>query len=121
MKIACGTDIIEIARIKKSIDSLGDRFLNTIFTEAEIEYCEGHGANRFQHYAARFAAKEALYKALSGFVSKDVLTWKNFEFVNDVNGKPLVIVDDSRIESIDVSISHCKDYAVANVVVLYNS
>ena len=61
LKIACGTDIIEIERIKNSIERIGKKFLNTIFTDKEIEYCESHQNNKYQHYAARFAAKEAVY------------------------------------------------------------
>ncbi len=119
MKISCGVDIIEIARIKKSIEKLGNRFLNKIFTEKEIEYCESHKGNKYQHYAARFAVKEAIYKALDGIVQKEKLTWKKFEVINDIYGKPRIDVNSDLIESIDVSISHCKEYAVANVVVLY--
>lgn len=119
MKISCGTDIIEIDRIKKTIDRLGNKFINTIFTEKEIEYCEGHKENKYQHYAARFAVKEAIYKALSGIVEDTKLTWKNFEIINYENGKPKIEINDEKLESIDVSISHCKEYAVANVVVLY--
>ena len=64
MKIACGVDIIEISRIEKAIERQGEKFLQTVYTENEIQYCESHKTNKFQHYAARFAAKEALYKAL---------------------------------------------------------
>ena len=63
MNISCGTDIIEINRIKKTIERLDEKFLDTIFTKNEIEYCESHKDNKYQHYAARFAAKEAVYKA----------------------------------------------------------
>ena len=59
MKTYCGTDIIEISRIKKSIEKTGDRFLNIIFTPAEIEYCESKRLAKYNHYAGRFAAKEA--------------------------------------------------------------
>ena len=53
LKISCGTDIIEIDRIKKSIDRQGNKFIETIFTKKEIEYCENHKENKYQHYAAR--------------------------------------------------------------------
>ena len=86
MQISCGTDIIEIERIKQSIERLGDKFLNTIYTENEIQYCESHRENKYQHYAARFAAKEALYKAISGILPEETLTWKNFEVINEING-----------------------------------
>lgn len=65
MKIDCGIDIIEIDRIKESIDSFGETFINKIFTVKEKEYCESKNKMKYQHYAARFAAKEAVYKAIS--------------------------------------------------------
>lgn len=120
MKIANGTDIIEISRIKKSIENLGNKFLQTIYTQGEIEYCEGHRANKFQHYAGRFAVKEALYKALCGILPRENLSWKSFEVLNDDCGRPFVNIEDEKILSISVSISHCKEYAIANVVVLYD-
>ena len=126
MKIKCGTDIIEISRIKESIDNLGEKFINKIFTEdeiAEIEYCEGKKAQKYQHYAARFAAKEAIFKAISETLKdKYELCWKNYEVVCDENGKPhinILGINTNNIESMDISLSHCKEYAIANVVVLY--
>ncbi len=119
MKIACGTDIIEINRIKKAIEKAGDKFVNTIYTEKEINYCESHDVNKYQHYAARFAAKEAVYKALNKTSNIGRIDWKNFEIINNIYGKPDVKIMDNSIESIDISISHCKEYAVANVVILY--
>ena len=65
MKILTGTDIIEINRIKNSIEELGESFKNKIFTEKEIEYCESRRNAKYQHYAGRFAAKEAIFKAVS--------------------------------------------------------
>ena len=119
MKVSCGTDIIEINRIKKTIDRLGNKFITTIFTEKEIEYCESKQYVKYQHYAARFALKEAIYKALSEIVETEKLTWKNFEVINYDGGKPKIKIDCEKVESIDVSISHCKEYAIATVVVLY--
>lgn len=122
MKVTCGTDIIEIYRIKESIEKLGEAFLNRIFTENEIKYCESKKKQKYQHYAARFAAKEAAFKALSWKIDdKYSISWKDFEVENNKEGRPtlkIVGVDLKDIESIDVSISHCKDYAVANVTVL---
>lgn len=120
MKIACGIDIIEISRIEKAIERQGNKFLCTIYTEKEIQYCESHKANKFQHYAARFAAKEAIYKALSEIMPKDELKWTAFEITNDENGKPKVNIKFEKIIDIDISISHCKEYAIANVVIMYN-
>lgn len=82
MKIKCGTDIIEISRIKQSIEKLGDTFINKIFTKGEIAYCEAKGKNKYQHYAARFAAKEATFKAISSELEdKYFLDWKDYEVI----------------------------------------
>ena len=120
MRIECGTDIIEISRIKDSIEEAGERFLNRVYTKAEIEYCESKKKQKYQHYAARFAAKEATFKAISSLLEdKYSICWKDIEVVNDSQGKPKVNilgVDETRIESISISISHCKEYATANVV-----
>ncbi len=122
MRVSCGTDIIEIYRIKESIEKLGDAFLNRVFTENEIKYCESKKKQKYQHYAARFAAKEAAFKALSWKIDdKYSICWKDFEVINNKQGRPslnIVGIKLKDIENIDVSISHCKDYAVANVTVL---
>ena len=68
MKILCGTDIIEISRIKESIENLGDKFLNRVYTQKEIAYCESKKTQKYQSYAVRFAAKEAVFKALDTIV-----------------------------------------------------
>ena len=120
MRIECGTDIIEISRIKDSIEEAGERFLNRVYTKAEIEYCESKKKQKYQHYAARFAAKEATFKAISSLLEdKYSICWKDIEVVNDSQGKPKVNilgVDETRIESISISMSHCREYATANVV-----
>ena len=122
MKIKCGTDIIEIDRIKESIETLGEKFLNKVFTKNEIEYCESKKAQKYQHYAARFAAKEAVFKAISeSLEDKFLLSWCDYEILNDKTGKPKVKIakiNQNAIEDIDLSISHCKQYAVATVVVI---
>lgn len=121
MKTYCGTDIIEISRIKKSIEKSGKKFLNIIYTPAEIEYCESKKYAKYNHYAGRFAAKEALYKAISPLLEdRFAISWKNAEIINNENGNPHVNFLDIRfnkIEHIDISISHCKEYAVATAVV----
>lgn len=123
MKIKCGTDIIEISRIKESIENLGEHFINKIYTKKEIEYCESKKSQKYQHYAARFAAKEAFFKAISWKLeNKYDISWKSIEVINDKQGRPkidiLCLELEALKEDIDVSISHCKEYAVANVVVL---
>ena len=123
MKIKCGVDIIEISRIQESIESLGDKFLNKVFTKNEIDYCKNKGKMMYAHYAARFAVKEAAFKAVSEEVEdKYAISWKDIETTNDINGRPkieILFLKNNLIENTDVSISHCKDYAVANVTVLF--
>ena len=120
MKIYCGTDIIEIERIRQSIDDMGNKFLEKIYTKKEIEYCESKKTQKYQHYAARFAAKEAAFKAISPILKdKSKINWKSFDVENDKEGKPHIYIhdiDNTVFESIDISISHCKNYAVAYVV-----
>lgn len=123
MHIACGTDIIEVDRIKDSIENIGEKFLNRVFTYNEIKYCESKNVQKFQHYAGRFAAKEAIFKAISKQLDdKYSVCWKDFEIVNDEQGRPsvnLFNISMNNVECIDISISHCKLYATANVVVLF--
>ncbi len=123
MKISCGTDIIEIERIKDSIEETNNKFLNRVYTEKEIEYCESKKAQRYQHYAARFAAKEAVFKAISiKLEDKYSICWKDIEIINDSQGRPSVTLQGNiqkNIEQIDISLSHCKEYATANVVVVW--
>ena len=125
MKITCGTDIIEIERIKQTMEDMEDAFKERVFTESEIKYCESRKKQKYQHYAARFAAKEAVFKAISPNLSdKYAITWKDIEIIDDKEGKPYVHLyglDESIFESIDISISHCREYAVAYVVALQRS
>ena len=101
MKILTGTDIIEINRIKESIESLGENFKNKIYTEKEIEYCETKKNVKFQHYAGRFAAKEAIFKAISELLDdKFEISWKDAEVLNDKNGKPKITFISSKNEFI---------------------
>jgi len=88
MVLGIGIDIIEIERIKESIEKLGERFLNKIYTKKELDYCSSK-ANKYQHYAARFAAKEAIYKAISSHYRKGI-GWHEVEIYNEPNGMPSV-------------------------------
>lgn len=123
MKISCGTDIIEVDRVRTSIENVGERFLKKVFTDNEIRYCESKKTQKYQHYSGRFAAKEAVFKAISSQLEdKYSVCWKDIEVENDSQGRPsvnLFNVDMKKIENIDISISHCKSYATANVVVLF--
>ena len=123
MKITCGTDIIEIERVKESIENVGTKFIERVYTEKEIEYCESRKKQKYQHYAGRYAAKKAAIKEISKILDdKYSVCWKDFETINDGQGRPSIIlhnINTEKIESIDVSISHCKEYAIANVVILF--
>lgn len=122
MRVLCGTDIIEINRIKESIERSGQTFLNMLFTPEEIEYCESKRNAKYYHYAGRFAAKEAIFKAVSSLLkNKFDISWHNAEVINDENGNPQIKFLDikfDKIKNIDISISHCKEYAVATVVAM---
>ena len=119
MKIRTGVDIIEIERVKKSIEETGGKFCEKVYTKREIEYCESKKTQKYQHYAARFSAKEAIFKAISlDLKNKYDIDWKDIEILNDESGRPYVnlLKQDIEINSIDISISHCKEYAVASVI-----
>ena len=128
MQIKTGIDIIEIERIKKSIEDNGETFLNKVFTENEVKYCESKKKSKYEHYAARFAVKEAAFKAVSELLTdKYSISWKNIETTNAATGKPKVQFvavtkqvekELGKIQGIDVSISHIKDVAIANVTIL---
>jgi holo-[acyl-carrier protein] synthase len=122
MVLGIGIDIIEIERIKESIEKLGDRFLNKIYTKKELEYCNSK-ANKYQHYAARFAAKEAIYKAISSLY-KEGIGWHEVEIFNEPNGMPSVklfgklknfLGDDKELK---ITMSHSNNY-VTCFAILY--
>ena len=123
--IKCGTDIIEIDRIKDAIEKEG--FKKRVYTEKEIEYCESKNVQKYQSYSGRFAAKEAIFKALSILIEdKYKIKWTDFEIINDEEVKPNVqintdIIDKSLIKNIDISISHCKEYATAVCIIEINN
>lgn len=124
MDIECGTDIIEIYRIKEAIETSKEAFINRIFTQNEIEYCESKKMMKYQHYAARFAAKEAIYKAISP--NNCELCWKDIEIINNEFGKPQVFLHNEieneknklNIKKIVLSLSHCREYATASAILM---
>lgn len=122
LEIKTGTDIIEISRIKKSIEETDNKFIERVFTDKEIEYCESKKTQKYQHYAVRFAAKEAVFKSISDKLkNKYEIEWKDIEILNDLSGRPYVNILNSKIsnlKNIDISLSHCKEYAIASVVVI---
>lgn len=119
MKFKIGNDIIETERVKNLYEKYGDKFKKRVYTNKEIEYCEKKNTNKYQSYAGRFAAKEAIFKAIStGLDDKYSVNWTDIEIMNYENGKPYVNLKSiDFISEIDVSISHVKDYAIATVIV----
>ena len=115
-----GIDIIELGRIQVTTDRWGDHFLNKIFTENELKYCLAR-KNPNQHLAARFAAKEAVSKALStGWTG--VFRWQDVEVVNDAIGKPEVRFLGALRETlgdrhVHLSLSHSDTVVVAVAVI----
>lgn len=124
MVLGIGTDIIEIDRIKKSIDDYGNHFLNKIFTQTEIDYCSKK-ANKYQHFAARFAAKEAVFKAISSGW-QEAVGWKDIEIMNEPTGMPIVNPKGklksflSENKNLKISISHSNNY-VTSVAIIFKS
>ena len=124
MAVYCGVDIVEIERFVKTMDETGYAFRNRVFTDTEISYCESRQNARYLSYAARFAAKEAVSKALGTGISGGI-KWQDIEIVNDDKGKPFVKLMGKAVErfnelkglGISVSLSHCKSYAVAYATV----
>ena len=125
MKIYCGTDIIEVERVKKAILNT-PKFKEKIFTPTEIAYAETKSdVTKYQHYAGRFAAKEAVYKSISAIYPHIELG--EIEIVNDISNlnRPKVIIHNKNFMefakdfTIDVSISHIKEYASANSIAIF--
>ena len=114
MIVGNGVDIIEVRRIRQAVDKWGDDFLGRIFTDKELEIAKSRVA-RYEHLAGRFAAKEAIFKAL---LDKEI-NWKDIEISNDKDGKPLcrILKKAKNKFDIQVSISHVKNYAVASAIV----
>ena len=122
MIIGCGIDLVRIERIEKIIKKWGDDFVLRIFTSLEKEYCEKKKNKKYQSYAGKFAAKEALLKSF-GLGLREA-NWKEIEIKNDDLGQPIIetsgklknIASTKRVSKYFISISHTKEYAIAQVV-----
>ena len=116
--ISVGVDIIEVERIEATIKQWGEHFLNRIYTEAEIEECQG----RVPSLATRFAGKEAVMKVLG--TGTRGIGWKEIEILPDDLGKPLVILhgkaknkaEELNLKEFSISLSDTKQYAVATAI-----
>jgi holo-[acyl-carrier protein] synthase len=122
MIIGTGVDIVEIDRIKHLLDRFGERFMRRTYSTTEREYCAERPLPE-QHYAARFAAKEAFVKAIgTGFTQRVI--WRDISVVNEPSGQPTLVLNGRAKEIMDnlgatmsyVSLSHSKTHAVAVVV-----
>lgn len=117
----CGTDIIEVNRVKEAIEKQGVPFIKRVYTDEEIKYCESRRMCKYESYAARFAAKEAVYKAISPNREEEGV-FTEVEVLNEENGRPYVVVHgelkkvlgDKKIE---ISLSHEKKFAIAMAVI----
>ncbi|MFZ0685837.1 MAG: holo-[acyl-carrier-protein] synthase [Terriglobales bacterium] len=122
MILGTGVDIAEVHRIRESFERFGDRFLRRIFTDGEIRYCE-RKANRFESYAARFAAKEAGMKALGTGWSRGV-RWRDIEVVRpkgqrptlQFHGEAAAIAAKLGAKNIALSLTHTSEEALAHVI-----
>jgi holo-[acyl-carrier protein] synthase len=122
MIIGTGIDIVECLRIAQMIERHGELFITRVFTDHEIEYCSARKAAT-QHYSGRWAAKEAVLKAL-GTGWRRGISWRDIEIRNDKSGAPTVklrggardVMQAARIARLHVTISHCRNFAVAYVV-----
>lgn len=122
MIIGIGVDLVEVARIREMIKRHGRRFITRVFTEGEIAYSRSMRRSE-EHYAARFAAKEATLKAL-GIGMRKGIAWKDIEVVVGDLGQPTIRLtggaadraDELGVNEVFVSLTHTKDYAIAQVV-----
>ncbi len=124
MILGVGTDLIEIGRMRDSVERFGERFLGRVFTPAEIEYCLGKKKGAAESFAARFAAKEAGAKALGTGISRGV-GWKDIEVRRSPGDRPRLIWSGRAAERArelgvaraELSLTHSRDLAMAFVVV----
>jgi holo-[acyl-carrier protein] synthase len=120
--LGTGIDLAEVPRIRESIERFGDRFLARVFTPGEIAYAQSK-ANRYERFAARFAAKEAGMKALgTGWAGG--ITWHDLEVVNAADGRPSLALHGRAAEvaarlgirRLSLSLTHTREYGLASVV-----
>ena len=122
MIVGTGVDLAEVPRIRASIERFGTKFTDRIYTPAEIAYVEAK-ANKFERYAARFAAKEAGMKAI-GTGWRMGVRWKDFEVANLPTGKPTLrfhgvaaeFANRLRVRNVSLSITHTAEFGMAHVI-----
>jgi holo-[acyl-carrier protein] synthase len=125
MILSVGVDLVEVQRIQRALEDsrIGKRFRERVFTVKEIDYCEKKGRGRYESYAGRFAAKEAVMKALGrGWGSK--VCWLDIEVARARSGKPEIVLHDKTgrladelgIRSWSLSITHTEQHGLAYVI-----
>jgi len=122
MIVGTGVDLAEVPRIRASIERFGARFVDRIYTPGEIAYVE-RKANRFERYAARFAAKEAGMKAI-GTGWRHGVRWHDFEVANLASGKPTLrlhgvaarVAEKLKVRNVSLSLTHTAEYGMAHVI-----
>jgi holo-[acyl-carrier protein] synthase len=122
--IGLGADITECLRIARMIERHGELFINRVYTPEEIKYCQNRKQST-QHYTGRWAAKEAILKALGTGWRKGI-SWRDIEVRNEPSGKPVVavrggvkdVVEQLGITEIQVTISHCRSHATAVAIAI---
>jgi holo-[acyl-carrier protein] synthase len=122
--IGLGTDITECLRIARMIERHGELFINRVYTPEEIKYCQSR-KQATQHYTGRWAAKEAILKALGTGWRKGI-SWRDIEIRNEPSGRPVVAirggvkeaVEQLGIAEIHVTISHCRSHATATAIAM---
>ena len=114
-----GTDLVDIARIKKLIDKYNTKFLNKIYSVEEQKYCNSK-PNPEIHYAGRFAAKEAIIKAIRSSGMHNSIDFNSIIILNNSDGAPYVVLDKICISPIKISISHTDTHAISFALYLLN-
>jgi holo-[acyl-carrier protein] synthase len=121
--LGIGVDIVETTRIEHSLERFGERFLHRVFTQGEIDYCQSMKYPA-RHFAARFAAKEAVSKAFGTGIGKS-MGWKDIDVHREGSGQPFVkleggakaLAGERNVTAVWISLSHTDDYAAANAVI----
>ncbi|MGO9231222.1 MAG: holo-[acyl-carrier-protein] synthase [Bryobacteraceae bacterium] len=122
MIVGTGVDLAEVPRVRHLIERFGSRFVERVYTPAEIAYVE-RKANRFERFAARFAAKEAGMKAI-GTGWRHGVTWQDFEVANLPSGKPTLrlhgvaarVAERLGVRNISLSLTHTAEYGMAHLI-----
>lgn len=123
--VAVGLDLVEVDRVRRLIESKGERALRRLLTEAEREYCMAQPVPE-RHVAARLAAKEAAYKALAHGGDAGYIGWQEVELSREVTGGPTLLLHGRaeavarqlKVSSFKVSVTHSAEHAAAVVVLL---